>query len=415
MRKEKLGFIPVSREKKCYRCAWRGIACDGNYPCSRCDKESTRRSCRPQGVEDSPSCIQCCSGTSKAGRSCDRGKPCKRCISKNFNCSYEAQDGLLIRTYHPPEARLPMGFSTGPLKEGELSDDECVRCQLRKLHCGGDQPCESCVRRQGTHSIATCNYRRSDGTFESWAVRPFKSHTSEGPQLRDNYTAYAGRNKRTEELRDMRTRLQSKKDNAHTKVDSVTDTEPDKEKHQLARDSIGQSKFGLSAYNRKTTPLLEMKPGSATDDKYYDAKIEELKSHQEKGTWQIVPTPDDVKPVTSRWVNTTKFGPEGQFIKHKSRLVARGFQQEEGIDYEETFASVVKSSSTPILLALASALSWQVHQGDVKTAFLNSNLDKPVYMRPPKDMKVPYGFCLKVVRALYGLKQSPRAWYNKLS
>jgi hypothetical protein len=113
-------------------------------------------------------------------------------------------------------------------------------------------------------------------------------------------------------------------------------------------------------------------------------------------------------------VTTDKYGPDGKITRHKARLVARGFQQEEGIDYEETFASVVKPASTRILLALAAILSWFVHQGDVKTAFLNSELDKPVYMRAPKDIRLPRGFCLLLTKALYGLKQSPRAWYHKL-
>jgi hypothetical protein len=75
---------------------------------------------------------------------------------------------------------------------------------------------------------------------------------------------------------------------------------------------------------------------------------------------------------------------------------------------------VVKPASTRILLALAAILSWFIHQGDVKTAFLNSNLDKPVYMKAPNDIKSPCGFCLILIKALYGLKQSPRAWYEKL-
>ena len=95
-------------------------------------------------------------------------------------------------------------------------------------------------------------------------------------------------------------------------------------------------------------------------------------------------------------------------------MVARGFQQEDGIDYEETFASVVKPASTRILLALAAISHWYIHQGDVKTAFLNIDLDKPVYMRPPRDTNLPRGYCLLLVKALYGLKQSPRAWYQKL-
>ena len=92
------------------------------------------------------------------------------------------------------------------------------------------------------------------------------------------------------------------------------------------------------------------------DAKYREAKKEELKSHEEKGTWEVVPLPEGIKPVTSRWVTTDKYGPDGKVTKHKARLVARGFQQEEGIDYEETFASVVKPASTRILLALASIL-----------------------------------------------------------
>lgn len=66
------------------------------------------------------------------------------------------------------------------------------------------------------------------------------------------------------------------------------------------------------------------------------------------------------------------------------------------------------------MLALAATLGWFVHQGDVKTAFLNSDLDKPGYMKTPKDIEIPRGFCLMLIKALYGLKQSPRAWYQKL-
>ena len=122
--------------------------------------------------------------------------------------------------------------------------------------------------------------------------------------------------------------------------------------------------------------------------------MEELNSHKGKGTWKVVPLQGGIKPVTSRWVPTDKYGPDGEVTRRKARLVARGFQQGEGIDYEETFASVVKSASTRILLALAAICQWHVHQGDVKTAFLNSDLDKPVYMKAPMDVQLPRGHCL---------------------
>ena len=189
-RQERLGFAPVPREKKCHRCAWIGLACDGMRPCNRCNIETTHRSCRPQGVEHSPSCIQCRAGAASTGKSCDRGQPCKRCISKKFNCAYEAQDGLLVRTYHTPNAPLPKEFSVGLLAEEESLDEECVRCQLRKLNYDGGYPRHSCVKRQGKHTVATCNYRHTNGTNESWAVRPFQSDTSERLKLGNDYDKY---------------------------------------------------------------------------------------------------------------------------------------------------------------------------------------------------------------------------------
>jgi hypothetical protein len=196
--------------------------------------------------------------------------------------------------------------------------------------------------------------------------------------------------------------------------DTVNEDVSESVLQEAAKGYIKRFRFGLSAYRKHAALLLDLKLSSATNAKYYEAKKDELKSHNEKGTWRVVPLLEGIKPVTSRWVNTDKYGLDGQLLKHKSRLVARGFQQEEGVDYKETFASVVKPASTCILLALAAILLWRIHQSDVKTAFLNSDLDKLVYMRPPKDIKLPHGFYLIVIRALYGLKQSPRTWYQKL-
>ena len=243
--------------------------------------------------------------------------------------------------------------------------------------------------------IAGCHYRKSDGTYESWEIRPFQLDEDSRAELKDDYENYVGlgRPNVSRDLRALRNTLyskQSKGENQSQRNDISNGqiggeefdatSQASKEKHKLP-------KFGLSAQSRFNLPCSTLQTSSKTDPKYYEAKKRELEAHEEKGTWRIVPLPEGVKPVTSRWVNTDKYGPDGQLIKHKSRLVARGFQQEEGIDYDETFASVVKPTSTRILLALATILSWKIHQGDVKTAFLNSNLDKPVYMKPPKDIK----------------------------
>lgn len=315
---------------------------------------------------------------------------------------------------------MPNGFvSVGPLAEGESSDDECTRCRLRKKACNGGQPCLPCVKAQENQNITHCHYRRSDGTYESWATRPFEIDRSGLQNLREDYESYDGQRrqrgvKATEKLgKEKNNTLRIDKTDKKDVGENIDDDEL-KALTQISKDKLKRFTYGLSAYSKQAAPIFELKLSSPTDAKYYEAKKEELESHKEKGTWKVVLLPEGVKPVTSRWVNTDEYGPDGQLIKYKSRLVARGFQQEEGVDYEETFASVVKPASTRILLALAAILSWRIHQGDVKTAFLNSNLDKPVYMNPPKDIKLPYGFCLMVIRALYGLKQSPRAWYQKL-
>ena len=121
------------------------------------------------------------------------------------------------------------------------------------------------------------------------------------------------------------------------------------------------------------------------------AVIEEKSSLGEKHTWDIVPIPKDAKLITSGLIFKRKYGPDGQVDRHKARLVARGFQQEEGIDYEETFAAIVKPASYSILFAIAAIQNWHLHQADVKTAFLNSALAKQCaretrpHARPERD------------------------------
>jgi hypothetical protein len=114
------------------------------------------------------------------------------------------------------------------------------------------------------------------------------------------------------------------------------------------------------------------------------------------------------------WKN--KEGEKGEVVRNKSRLVAQGFSQKEGIDYEETFAPVAHLEAIRILLAFFVAKGFKLHQMDVKSAFLNGVLEEEVYARQPpgfESEKYPYRV-YKLRKALYGLKQTPRAWYGRL-
>jgi hypothetical protein len=136
----------------------------------------------------------------------------------------------------------------------------------------------------------------------------------------------------------------------------------------------------------------------------------------ENGTWSIVDLPPKRKTISYKWVYKIKYDATGKIEWYKVRLVARGFSQTKGVDYTETFAPVAKFNSIRILLALAAKNDWEVHQLDVKSAYLNGDLKEEIYMDQPEGF-VKNGDEEKVCRlhrSLYGLKQAGRSWYEKI-
>lgn len=143
-------------------------------------------------------------------------------------------------------------------------------------------------------------------------------------------------------------------------------------------------------------------------EKWKAAIEEELDSLRNKKVFTLIThVPHGRKPVGSRWIFSLKS--DGRF---KARFVAKGFSQIYGVDYNKTYSPTLRADSLRILLAVATFRDWDVHQIDVKTAYLEGDLDEVVYMRTPEEI-----FGTKYVRVdktLYGLKQSGRAWYKKL-
>ncbi|GJT63639.1 retrovirus-related pol polyprotein from transposon TNT 1-94 [Tanacetum coccineum] len=129
------------------------------------------------------------------------------------------------------------------------------------------------------------------------------------------------------------------------------------------------------------------------------------------------PEPDKVLVITLKWIYKVKLDELGGILKNKARLVARGYRQEEGIDFEESFALVARLEAIRIFLAFAAHMKMVVYQIDMKTAFLNGNLREEVYVSQPDGFvdKDNPNHVYKLKKALYGLKQAPRAWYDMLS
>ena len=119
--------------------------------------------------------------------------------------------------------------------------------------------------------------------------------------------------------------------------------------------------------------------------------------------------------VGCKWIYKIKTFSNGSIERYKTRLVAKSFTQEYGIDYEETFAPVARISSVCSLLAVVVANKWNLFQMDVKNAFLNGDLSEEVYMQPPPGLSIESNKVCHLRRALHGLKQAPRAWFAKFS
>nr|GFC26843.1 retrovirus-related Pol polyprotein from transposon TNT 1-94 [Tanacetum cinerariifolium] len=154
-----------------------------------------------------------------------------------------------------------------------------------------------------------------------------------------------------------------------------------------------------------------------TDPAWIDSMQEELLQFKRLDVWVLVPAPDNISPLTLKWLFKNKHDEEQAVIRNKSRLVMRGYRQEEGIDFEESFAPVARMEAIRIFLAYAAHKSFTVFQMDVKTAFLHGSLKEDVYMCQLEgfiDADHP-SHVYKLKKALYGLKQAPRAWYDELS
>ncbi|GJR56621.1 retrovirus-related pol polyprotein from transposon TNT 1-94 [Tanacetum coccineum] len=152
------------------------------------------------------------------------------------------------------------------------------------------------------------------------------------------------------------------------------------------------------------------------DENWVMAMQEELNQFKTNEVWELVPNPMDMTIIGTKWVYRNKLDENGVVTRNKARLVAQGYNQQEGIDYDETYAPVARLESIRILLAYACALDFKLYQMDVKSAFLNGFINEEVYVAQPMgfiDFVKP-NYVYKLKKALYGLKQAPNAWYGRL-
>jgi len=147
------------------------------------------------------------------------------------------------------------------------------------------------------------------------------------------------------------------------------------------------------------------------------AMLNEVQALQQNQTWELVPRPTGAHVITGKWIFKKKYHADGTLERRKARWVVRGFSQRPGLDFDQTFAPVVKPATIRVVLHLAAANDWPVHQLDVKNAFLHGELTERVYCHQPAgfvDASRPNDVCL-LRKSLYGLKQAPRAWFQRFA
>ncbi|KAJ9707614.1 hypothetical protein PVL29_002586 [Vitis rotundifolia] len=147
------------------------------------------------------------------------------------------------------------------------------------------------------------------------------------------------------------------------------------------------------------------------------AMVDEMAALHSNGTWDLVSLPPGKSTIGCRWVYTVKVGPDGQVDRLKARLVAKGYTQIYGCNYGDTFSHVAKIASVRLFLSMAAMCHWPLYHLDIKNVFLHGELLEEVYMEQPLGFVAQWesGLVCKLRRSLYGLKQSPRAWFGRFS
>ena len=179
-------------------------------------------------------------------------------------------------------------------------------------------------------------------------------------------------------------------------------------------DYYGFQKAHLTIHSEPT--IFDEATACPEKAKWKEAMANEMKSLKDNKVWDLTALPPGKKAIGCKWVYKVKTNSDGSFERYKARLVARGFDQKFGLDYDETFCPVVRMESLRTLLALSTQRGMELHQVDVHTAFLNGTLQEEVYMKQPTgyERKGEEHLVCRLKKSIYGLKQSPMCWNTVL-
>ena len=196
--------------------------------------------------------------------------------------------------------------------------------------------------------------------------------------------------------------------------DDIKSDKDDCEKSASTAAAMIYTAFTEMNISGKDPKLLKEAMNSPKWPEWEKAIWTELETLQRMGTWELVNAPEDRKPIINKWVFVRKYDKDGNLQKYKACLVARGFSQMPGMDFNETFSLVVRLETIHMILALAVAEDWEIQWMDVKGAYLNGKLKETIYMEQPRGYSNGTSWICQLIKTLYRLKQSGWEWNEEL-
>ncbi|GJY40570.1 retrovirus-related pol polyprotein from transposon TNT 1-94 [Tanacetum coccineum] len=191
------------------------------------------------------------------------------------------------------------------------------------------------------------------------------------------------------------------------------EVEPRRSKRARNEKSFGPDFVSFMVENEPTSYREAVT--SSEGQQWREAIKSEIESILQNHTWELVDLPPGCKPLGYKWIFKKKMKADGTVDKYKARVVIQGFRQREGLDYFDTYSPVTRITSIRMIIAIAALRNLEIHQMDVKTAFLNGDLEEEIYMNQPEGFIAPgqEGKVCRLVKSLYGLKQAPKQWHQK--
>ncbi|GKB58909.1 retrovirus-related pol polyprotein from transposon TNT 1-94 [Tanacetum coccineum] len=191
------------------------------------------------------------------------------------------------------------------------------------------------------------------------------------------------------------------------------EVEPRRSKRARNEKSFGPDFVSFMVENEPTSYREAVT--SSEGQQWREAIKSEIDSILQNHTWELVVLPPGCKPLGYKWIFKKKMKADGTIDKYKARLVIKGYRQREGLDYFDTYSPVTRITSIRMIIAIAALRNLEIHQMDVKTAFLNGDLEEEIYMNQPEGFIAPgqEGKVCRLVKSLYGLKQAPKQWHQK--